>query len=83
MDVFDTVLCAIGRDADVSGLDLKTVGVNVNSKNSKLICSNEQTNVPHIYAIGDIVQGAPELTPTAIMVNALLLVVFLESQINN
>jgi thioredoxin reductase (NADPH) len=27
---------------------------------------NEQTNVPNIYAVGDILQGKPELTPVAI-----------------
>lgn len=33
---------------------------------------NEQTNVPHIYAIGDILEGKPELTPVAIEAGLLL-----------
>jgi hypothetical protein len=38
----------------------------------KLNCKGEQTNVPHIYAIGDVVSGNPELTPVAIMAGKLL-----------
>ena len=32
----------------------------------------EQTNVPHIYAIGDVVRGMHELTPLAIQAGRLL-----------
>ena len=32
----------------------------------------EQTSVPHIYAIGDVVVGNPELTPVAIAAGKLL-----------
>lgn len=32
----------------------------------------EQTNVPHIYAVGDILQGKLELTPVAIQAGRLL-----------
>jgi len=32
----------------------------------------EQTNVPHIYAIGDILKGKEELTPVAIQAGKLL-----------
>ena len=32
----------------------------------------EQTSVPNIYAIGDILQGKPELTPVAIQAGKLL-----------
>jgi thioredoxin reductase (NADPH) len=32
----------------------------------------EQTNVPHVYAIGDVVAGKPELTPVAIAAGRLL-----------
>ena len=32
----------------------------------------EQTNVPHVYAIGDIMEGKPELTPVAIQAGKLL-----------
>lgn len=69
---FDTVLCAIGRDADTRAVGLDLLGAAVNPKNGKVVCVNEQTSVPHVYAIGDIVDGAPELTPVAIMAGRLL-----------
>lgn len=71
-DIFDTVLCAIGRYADVAGLGIDSLGVKMNPKSGKIECVNEQTSVPHIYAIGDVVHGAPELTPVAIMAGRLL-----------
>ena len=32
----------------------------------------EQTNIPYIYAIGDIIEGKPDLTPVAIQAGQLL-----------
>lgn len=32
----------------------------------------EQSNVPHIFAIGDVLDGYPELTPVAIQAGILL-----------
>lgn len=38
-----------------------------------MICNdNEQSNVPNIYAIGDILDGKLELTPVAIEAGKLL-----------
>jgi len=41
-------------------------------ENGKLNVNNEQTNISHIFAIGDIVNGTPELTPVAIQAGNLL-----------
>lgn len=42
-------------------------------RNGKLpVNDEEQTNVPHIYAIGDILEGKWELTPVAIQAGKLL-----------
>jgi len=41
-------------------------------KSGKIKVVNEQTNVPNIYAIGDILEGKPELTPVAIEAGVLL-----------
>lgn len=68
---FDTVLGAIGRNADTHKLGLEKAGV-VAEKNGKIKCVNEQTNVSNIYAIGDVVYGCPELTPVAIQAGRLL-----------
>ncbi|KAM6165124.1 thioredoxin reductase 2, mitochondrial isoform 2-T2 [Erethizon dorsatum] len=70
---FDTVLWAIGRVPETRSLNLEKAGVNTNPKNQKiLVDSQEATSVPHIYAIGDVAEGRPELTPTAIMAGKLL-----------
>jgi len=64
-DVFDTVFGATGRYADTAKLNLAAVGVKTD-RDGKIVCDNEQTTAPHIYAIGDVVAGKPELTPVAI-----------------
>eukprot|EP00956_Cyclotella_meneghiniana_P026856 scaffold59101_cov24-Cyclotella_meneghiniana.AAC.1 len=60
---FDTVLAAIGRTGDTQKLGLENVGVSVNPKNSKISAKLEQSSVPNIYVIGDVMDGCPELTP--------------------
>ncbi|KAK3699596.1 hypothetical protein QZH41_014309, partial [Actinostola sp. cb2023] len=70
---FDTVLMAIGRDPLTSNLGLEKVGVEVNPSTKYIIgVNNEQTSVSNIYAIGDVLQDRPELTPVAIMAGKLL-----------
>jgi len=71
-DEYDTVLGAVGRYADTSSLGLEAVNISVNPKNGKISCTNEQTTTPNIYAIGDVVDGFPELTPVAILAGRLL-----------
>ncbi len=75
---FDTVLCAIGRTPDLAGLGLQSLseeglpGVKLHEKSGKIVATNEQTTVPHVYAIGDVIHNAPELTPSAIHAGKLL-----------
>uniref|UniRef100_A0A8V1A5W4 thioredoxin-disulfide reductase (NADPH) n=1 Tax=Gallus gallus TaxID=9031 RepID=A0A8V1A5W4_CHICK len=72
-DSFDTVMWAVGRVPDIKTLNLDSVGVKTNSETGKIIVdASEATSVPHIYAIGDITEGRPELTPTAIAAGKLL-----------
>lgn len=70
-DVFDTILYAIGREACTKGLNMETVGVTA-ERNGKVKVTCEQTNVAHVYAIGDCVYGMNELTPVAIQAGRLL-----------
>lgn len=70
-DTFNTVLAAIGRKPDTAGLNLQGIGVQL-SKSGKIPVVNEQTNVSHIYALGDVIEGTPELTPVAIQAGRLL-----------
>ncbi|KAL7552220.1 hypothetical protein ACHAWF_015436 [Thalassiosira exigua] len=65
-EVYDTVLAAVGRKADTAGLGLENVGVQVNPRNLRIPGVNEQTKIPNIYAIGDVLDKTPELTPVAI-----------------
>ncbi|XP_018616285.2 thioredoxin reductase 1, cytoplasmic-like [Scleropages formosus] len=70
---YNTVLIAVGRDACTGNIGLDKAGVKVNEKNGKIPANDEeQTNVPHIYAIGDILEGKWELTPVAIQAGKLL-----------
>ena len=70
-DVFDTILYAIGREACTKGLNVAAAGVTT-ERNGKIATTCEQTNVPHIYAIGDVIYGQLELTPVAIQAGRLL-----------
>ncbi|KAL9838461.1 thioredoxin reductase 3 [Geothlypis trichas] len=70
---YNTVLLAIGRDACTRNIGLQTIGVKINDKNGKVpVNDEEQTNVPYVYAIGDILDGKLELTPVAIQAGRLL-----------
>lgn len=65
--VYDAVLLAIGRYAITKGLNLENAGVQVNPRNQKVIVDEfDISNVPNIWAIGDVSDGKPELTPVAI-----------------
>ncbi|KXJ06055.1 Thioredoxin reductase 1, cytoplasmic [Exaiptasia diaphana] len=69
----NTVIFAIGRDPCTEGIGLDKAGVALNPKNKKVPADdNEKTNVPNIYAIGDILDGKLELTPVAIEAGKLL-----------
>lgn len=71
VETYTTVLYATGRTADTAGLCLEKAGVIAN-KNGKINVTNEVTNVPNIYAIGDIIEGGLELTPVAIRAGEML-----------
>jgi glutathione reductase (NADPH) len=62
---FDTVIWAVGRSPVTRDLGLEAAGVEVKSTGSIPVDDYQNTNVPGIYAIGDIT-GKPALTPVAI-----------------
>ena len=49
----DTILIATGRAANVEGLQLEKAGIDY-GRQGIVVDDNMQTNVPHIYAIGDV-----------------------------
>ncbi|MDE2319626.1 MAG: dihydrolipoyl dehydrogenase [Rhodospirillales bacterium] len=53
----DMVLLAIGRYAYTAGLNLAAAGVETDERGRVKIDNHFQTNVPGVYAIGDVVAG--------------------------
>jgi dihydrolipoamide dehydrogenase len=53
----DVVLVAIGRVPFTDGLGLETVGVKKDNRNRVIVDAHYATNVPGIYAIGDVIAG--------------------------
>jgi dihydrolipoamide dehydrogenase len=52
--IADKVLVAIGRKPFTEGLELNKVGVYVNSRGFIQVDEQMRTNIPHIFAIGDV-----------------------------
>jgi len=55
--VYDRVLVAVGRRANGDQLDAEKAGVNVGERGVIDVDKQMRTNVPHIFAIGDLVPG--------------------------
>jgi dihydrolipoamide dehydrogenase len=55
--VYDRVLVAVGRRANGDRLDVDKAGVEVNERGVIEVDRQMRTNVPHIFAIGDLVPG--------------------------
>lgn len=68
----DNVMFAIGRYAVTEPLDLEKAGLETESNGKFKTDDRQKTNVDHIYAIGDVIYGKLELTPTAIQAGRLL-----------
>jgi glutathione reductase (NADPH) len=61
----DLVMFAIGREPYVEGLGLERAGVSLNEAGAVRVDAYSQTNVPSIYAVGDVTNRV-NLTPVAI-----------------
>lgn len=62
---FDAVIFAIGRSPATDDLGLSAAGVELDQRGYIPVDKYQQTNVPSIFAIGDVT-GQAELTPVAI-----------------
>ena len=62
---YDLVLVAAGRSPNGKNLDAEKAGINVTERGFIEVDSQMRTNVPHIFAIGDIV-GQPMLAHKAV-----------------
>lgn len=54
----DYCLVSVGRRPYTDGLDLEAAGVKSNDRGQIEVNDHLQTNVPNIYAIGDVIRGA-------------------------
>jgi len=61
---FEVALIAAGRQSNVQGLGLEQVGVKLGERGLILVDENYQTNIPNIYAVGDVI-GFPALASTS------------------
>jgi glutathione reductase (NADPH) len=61
----DAVLCATGRVPNVEGLGLERAGVAQGTGGAVLVDEHYRTNVPSIYAVGDVTARV-QLTPVAL-----------------
>ncbi len=63
-DVFDKVLVAVGRRPNGGEIGAEAAGVDVDERGFIAVDNQQRTNVPHIFAIGDVV-GQPMLAHKA------------------
>jgi glutathione reductase (NADPH) len=61
----DAVLYATGRRPCSEGLGLARAGVGTDDRGRIIVDDDYRTSVPHIFAIGDVIDG-PALTPSAL-----------------
>jgi NAD(P) transhydrogenase len=61
---FDVALIAAGRESNVKELGLEKVGVKLGERGLILVDENFRTNIPNIYAAGDVI-GFPALASTS------------------
>ena len=60
----EVALIAAGRQSNVHGLGLEYVGVKLGERGLILVDENYRTNIPNIYAVGDVI-GFPALASTS------------------
>ncbi|KAF6040929.1 GSR [Bugula neritina] len=65
IDDVDCLIWAVGREPNTAKLGLDTTGVKTDSKGHVIVDDYQNTNVPGIYAVGDVI-GKALLTPVAI-----------------
>lgn len=62
----DILLWANGRSGNCEGLALERIGLAADARGQLAVNENFQTNVPHVYAVGDVI-GFPSLASAAYM----------------
>ncbi len=62
---FDSVLWAVGREPNISGLGLANTDIETDVRNFIPVDDYQQTNAENVFAVGDVT-GRAQLTPVAI-----------------
>lgn len=62
----DVLIWAIGRHPVTNKINLEATGVEITSRGYIKVDPYQNTNVPGIYCVGDIMDGGIELTPVAV-----------------
>ncbi len=65
LEGYDALICAIGREPNVAPLALDAAGVETDARNYIPTDEFQNTNVPGVYAVGDVT-GRAQLTPVAV-----------------
>ncbi|WP_019616472.1 glutathione-disulfide reductase [Psychromonas ossibalaenae] len=68
----DTLIWAIGRHPATDTINLQATGVETNARGYIKVDAYQETNIPGIYCVGDIMEGGVELTPVAVKAGRLL-----------
>jgi len=61
----DLLLWAQGRAGNSAHMGLEALGIAINRRGSIVVNANYQTAQPHIYAVGDVAAGGPNLASAA------------------
>ncbi len=69
---FDTIVCAVGREAATHTMNLDAAGVQLGPGGRVVADADDATTAPGVYALGDVAVGRPELAPVAIQSGKLL-----------
>jgi NAD(P) transhydrogenase len=62
--VTDKALSSMGRNGSTSSLNLEAIGISTDSRGRLKTNASYQTEVPHVYAVGDVI-GFPSLASTS------------------
>lgn len=68
----DSVIWAVGRHPETHHINLSKIGVAVNERGYVKVDEYQNTNIPGIYCVGDIMENGIELTPVAVKAGRLL-----------
>ncbi len=80
-DIFNCVLAATGRKANVDNLGIENTQVELNQRGEIIVNDQFQTAEPSIYALGDVT-GGMALTPVALAEGMSLVKQLYEDQVN-